>query len=264
MHKTRAYNDRPAFWYPEVMPDDKDTTLVIAGDLGIGTSWIEYCRFSWITEISKQFKQVIIVLGNHDYWTTLTIKHGGKRCNDMLYDMGLHNVRVLDRSTFEDEGILFVGCTLWTDMDKGDPLAMYNMPKFMSYDGSIAYETGPNGRWDRFTSDRWVMEHDRHRNYIKHVVEQNRDKKIVVVTHHIPLTTLCDPAFAGDMSNAYYASDLSDLILDNPQIAVWAFGHTHSHSDTMFGETRMINNCAGYKGQNFERLGLVKHEVVEI
>lgn len=271
MHETRLYDPgeiriRPKFWYPPEMPDDKETTLIIPGDIWTGTRFIEYCKFSWIGEMSKQFKRVLVVLGNHDYWPQgdLTIKNGAQKCNNMLQDMGYYNVRVLDCDTFADGDVLFIGATLWTDMNKFDPLAMHRMPNYMVYDGKIAYETGPNGQWDRFTSQKWVNTHRRQRDYIKHVVEQNRDKKVVVITHHIPLNNLSDPSFANDAGNAYYSSDLSDLILDNENIKLWCCGHSHYSNDVMFEHCRMYMNPVGYAGEHREMYNKVKHEVIEI
>jgi len=261
-------------WFPPDLPDDKETTLILAGDLWVGTKWIEFATFSWIGKVAPKFKQVLVVLGNHCYWPcnhALTIQEGATKCNNLLKDMGLYNVKVLDMDTYADGDYLFVGCTLWTDMNKGEPLAMHNMSNFMAYDGKIAYETGLNGMYSRFTSDKWVQTHMKHRDYIKHVAAQNRDKKLIVITHHLPLMHLGDPVYQGNASNAYYMSDLSDLILDNDNIKMWFFGHTHHQSDTTFppyaktGDgCRMINNCVGYQGEHMEQLGLVRHEVIEI
>jgi len=276
-HYGGAFNHttgEPILWYPPDLPDDKDTILILAGDLWIGTRFIEWAGFSWIGKVAPKFKQVLIVLGNHCYWPckhALTIREGAVKCNNLLKDMGLYNVKVLDMDTYADGEYLFVGCTLWTDMNKGDPLSMHNMSNFMAYDGKIAYETGSNGGWSRFTSDKWVQTHTKHRDYIKHVAAQNRDKQLIVITHHLPLMHLGDPRYQGNVSNAYYMSDLSDLILDNDNIKMWFFGHTHHQSDTVFppyaepGDgCRMINNCVGYQGEHMEQLGLVKHEVIEI
>ncbi len=263
---TRGENGRPIFWMPELLPDDAEATLLLVGDLWIGTRFIEYAGWSWIGDVAKQFKQVLIVLGNHDYWPQgkLTILNGGDRCNALLQDMGLHNVLVLDRSTFESEGVLFVGATLWTDMNRGDPLTMYNMRQVMAYDGKCRYETGEGGYMSSFTSYNWINTHAAHKAYIRKVLAENPNKKTVVMTHHLPLLTLGDPQYAGDAANAYYMSDLSDVVLDNPQVVLWAYGHTHFQSDTKLGSTRFINNCVGYQGEHMEQEGRVRHEYFEV
>ena len=267
-HKTRLADGvmEPPMWYPPELPDDKETILILAGDLWMGTKWIEYAGYSWIMKVASRFKQVLVVLGNHDYWPQgdITILNGGDKCNAMLQDHGLYNVHVLDSSVFEIDDIVFVGATLWTDMKKYDPLVMHNMTNFMAYDGKSAYSTGDGGEWSRFTSQKWVMHHDRQRDYIKHVVKSNPDRRVVVITHHIPVLGLNDPRFNGDVSNAYYESDLSEFILDHTNITHWFCGHTHHASDTMIGDMRIYLNPVGYQGEHLEQQGLVKHEVIEI
>lgn len=272
LHTSRVVNTNdtdwvPPFWYPPVLPDDKDTILILVGDLWTGTKFIEYAGFSWIGLVAPRFKEVLIVLGNHDYWPTndkLTITQGANKCNAMLQDFGYDNVKVLDCDTFEVEDYIFVGCTLWTDMNKFDPLTMLNMSKYMAYDGKIVYKADEHS-FERFTSERWVHTHINHRDYIKIVVEQNRDKKIFVITHHVPLMSLVHPEYANDrIGNGYYFSDLSDIILDNPHITHWVSGHTHKEYDVMFEGCRMINNSVGYLSEHKEQEGLVQHNVFDI
>lgn len=256
-------------WMPPALPDDKDTILCLCGDLWVGSMWIEHAGMSWIGVLSKRFKQVLVVLGNHDYWPQgdLRILGAGDKCNALLQDMGYWNVKVLDCDTFEVDNTVFVGATLWTDMHKRNPFAMYQMPNFMRFDGEIVYAiVNDNGGWSRFTSDRWVETHEKHAKYIKLVAENAREKgkDVVVLTHHAPLNILTDPAFDGHFSNAYYSSDLSDIILDNENIKLWGFGHIHFQRDFMFEHCRIVNNAVGYQGQHFEQQGLVVHEVIEL
>ena len=48
--------------------------------------------------------------------------------------------------------------------------------------------------------------------------------------------------------NGGYASDLSDFILDHPQIKLWTHGHMHQCFDYMIGSTRVVCNPRGYEG----------------
>jgi hypothetical protein len=48
--------------------------------------------------------------------------------------------------------------------------------------------------------------------------------------------------------NGGYSSDLSQFILDNPQIKLWTHGHTHETFDYVIGETRIFCNPRGYIG----------------
>jgi predicted phosphohydrolase len=255
-----------AFWYPKELPDDKDTILIIAGDLWVGTKWIQWAGFSWIGTVAKRFKQVLVVHGNHDYWPagrTTVLNHTAK-CRELIEELAIDNVQIMDRNTYEIDDVIFVGATLWTDMNRANPIDMQNMPYLMVPDGKIVWETAQEGRYSKFTSQRWVQMHYKHKDYIKLVTEQNKDKKIVVITHHIPVLHCGDPAYNGNASNAYYMSDLSEFILDNPHIKFWFHGHSHFQHETMLGETMIINNCVGYASEHCEQEGLVQHKVFEV
>jgi hypothetical protein len=85
--------------------------------------------------------------------------------------------------------------------------------------------------------------------YIRDIVEANATSKVVVVTHHSPSKASIKPKYAGDnLMNGAYSSDLSEFILDNPQIKLWTHGHTHDVFDYMIGGTRIVCNPRGYKG----------------
>jgi len=49
------------------------------------------------------------------------------------------------------------------------------------------------------------------------------------------------------MVNGAYSSDLTEFILDRPQIKLWTHGHTHHVFDYMVGSTRIFCNPRGYK-----------------
>ena len=46
--------------------------------------------------------------------------------------------------------------------------------------------------------------------------------------------------------NGGYSSDLSEFIMDHPQIKLWTHGHTHEEFDYMMGSTRVLCNPRGY------------------
>ena len=144
-------------------------------------------------------------------------------------------------------------------MRNRNPTLMASMRSFMSHDGSIAYSTGANGRWERFTSDRWCDTHHHHKTYIRLIAEQNPDKKIVVITHHAPLTILHEKRYAMDFGNPYFSSDLSDLILDHENIKYWFYGHLHYPKVTKFDHCTLINNSVGYLGEGIEEMHGITH-----
>jgi Icc-related predicted phosphoesterase len=103
--------------------------------------------------------------------------------------------------------------------------------------------------YHRLTPERTVEEFYKSFNYIRTVIEGKPDRKFVVVTHHAPTKMSVHPKYQHDtLMNGAYSSDLSEFILDNPQIRVWTHGHTHDPFDYMVGNTRIVCNPRGYKG----------------
>ena len=66
-----------------------------------------------------KYKKVFYVLGNHEHY-------GGKfwKTKPELEKMMPDNVTILENQCEEYEGVLFVGATLWTDMNRADPLVL--------------------------------------------------------------------------------------------------------------------------------------------
>jgi hypothetical protein len=84
---------------------------------------------------------------------------------------------------------------------------------------------------------------------IKATVESNPTCKYVVIGHHAPSKLSTKPKYQKDvMVNGAYSSELSEFILDHPQIKVWTHGHTHHTFDYMVGSTRIVCNPRGYHG----------------
>ena len=48
------------------------------------------------------------------------------------------------------------------------------------------------------------------------------------------------------IKNGAYHSDLTDVMLDNPNIKLWTHGHTHHPFDYQIGDCRVVCNPRGY------------------
>ena len=159
------------------------------------------------------------------------------------------NVHLLDNECVDIGDVRFVGGTLWTDMNKEDQLTLYHMQSMMNDYRQITMFNQVKSAYHRLTPERTVEEHKKTRDYIKTVVGNDPNKKYVVVTHHSPSKASTHPRYADDtIMNGAYSSDLSDFILDHPQIKVWTHGHTHDTFDYMIGDTRIMCNPRGYSG----------------
>jgi Icc-related predicted phosphoesterase len=198
--------------------------------------------------VSFQFSQVIYVMGNHEHY------HGKfDKSADIIREtigyLNIHNIHLLDRDTKEIDGVHFVGGTMWTDCNKGDPMTLYHLEHSMT-DFRVIRIAGENFR--KFLPMRTVMEYTKTRDYFKAAIENlPKDAKIVVVSHHAPSSLSIHEIYKHDtLMNGGYSSDLSEFILDRPQIKLWTHGHMHNNFDYTIGDTRVVCNPKGYPGEN--------------
>jgi hypothetical protein len=85
------------------------------------------------------------------------------------------------------------------------------------------------------------------KEFIRFTIEGQFDEKFVVVGHHSPSKVSTKPQYENDyLLNGAYSSDLSEFILDHPQIKLWTHGHTHHEFDYNIGSTRIVCNPRGY------------------
>jgi Icc-related predicted phosphoesterase len=228
--------------------------------------------------VSFQFPHVVYVMGNHEHYD-YDIAKTYDRLKAELAD--LPNIHLLEKETWEHGDITFVGGTLWTDMNKEDSLTKWHcgqrMNDFKLIDNSNrmthhtnkVYAKHPDGsgmhlkdadgylvveRIDHYEKpSRWsvddsVEDHKKMLDYIN-IVTQDKSKCYVTVTHHAPTHQSIAEWFKHDtLMNGAFASDLSEFIMDRPQIKLWTHGHMHNQSDYMVGESRVVCNPRGYIG----------------
>lgn len=200
--------------------------------------------FRFLEEECGKYKEVIYVMGNHEHYGfqyQKTWAHIAEQLPD--------NIHLLENATHTIEDVTFVGATLWTDMNKGDALTRYHLSQSMNDYRQVTMYNEAKHAYHRLTTEKTEADHWKSRNYIREQVEGKADQKFVVVTHHSPSKLSIKPRYQGDhLMNGGYSSDMSEFILDNPQIKVWTHGHTHDFFDYVVGETRIICNPRGYAG----------------
>ena len=201
-----------------------------------------YIRF--FNEECAKYHRVIYVMGNHE--------HYGFRYDKTYSQLNIHmpdNVTLLENQSILIDGVLFIGATLWTDCNQYDPITMHHI-KFNMNDYNVIkkfYED--SGKYYKLTPEFTHRVHKQTLKYFKETLDQNQDKKVVVVTHHGPSRQSIHPKYQNEYHmNGGYSSDLEQFILDHPQIKVWTHGHTHDCFDYMIGECRVICNPRGYSG----------------
>ena len=198
---------------------------------------------NFLVRVSRDFPQVIYIAGNHEYYHSkfpLAQDYLRKECSKF------ENVHFLERNTFFYGDITFIGATLWTDFNKNDPQSVLAAESSMN-DYKVIRNSSKGFR--RLKALDTFGEHIKTIDYIRKIVKGREEEKFVVVGHHAPSKKSTKPKYEKDyLLNGAYSSDLSEFILDHPQIKLWTHGHTHDFFDYMIGNTRIVCNPRGYEG----------------
>ena len=243
---------------------DNADVLILSGDICVAKDLLELgspmskseAIHDFFKNCSDEFKQVIYVAGNHEHY------HGDYRdtLRDLKYNLHyLQNLYILDKETVTLEGVTFIGGTLWTDMNDEDPMTLQTIGSMMNdfrcvknSNKKVSFRDADGNFHERvakFSPQDAVEDHKKTLDYIRHVVRDKNNQKFVVVGHHAPSKLSTHPRYQNEtLMNGGYSSDLSQFILDNPQIKVWCHGHTHHTFDYVIGETRIVCNPRGYIG----------------
>ena len=203
--------------------------LCVAGDL---THWAQrFDGLAWLEEQALLYERVFFVLGNHEYY-------GGKNARDVrrfwetvkLPD----NVIVLTGNFHKYQDVIFVGDTLWTDLNGIEQIRFADVMN----DNSACYG---------LTGQRVTQENFHARKDIENAVyvAKHQGLKVVVITHHLPTEAVVAEKWRGSDYNCYFANKYGWA--EKLGADVWHFGHTHDTIDVVHEGTRYICNPYGYE-----------------
>lgn len=221
--------------------DDKKSILILAGDILSGKDLNISLLILIGKTLSKRFRHTFMVLGNHDYWHT-DIPNAIKNYKKIERE----NVSVLENETGFVKDLYsyrFVGCTLWTDFDKGNQESMeYSRQSMVDY--RYINQTFASNVWDKIDPDETYNRFQESKRFLKKELSKTSLNN-VVITHHLPSLSCIDEKYKGSKLNGAFASDLDSLIIEHSP-KLWVSGHTHTNYDFMIDKTRLLCNPKGY------------------
>jgi len=239
----------------DAIRDSSADVLVIAGDLNHKRRSIP------LAADLANGRQCVVVAGNHEYYSDTIgacIAHMRKQAAEYP------NLHFLEREAIEIEDVIFLGCTLWTNMRMFAESVGYEKTLSDCQTGMADYlyikATGGNRAlrpadtvkiWQK--SFRWLHEQ----------MHEHAGKRIVVVTHHAPSLRSIPENYREDVVSAAYASHL-DRFVEIHQPAAWIHGHTHNVVDYQIGKTRVLSNCRGYDNEIAEAMGFNPAAEIEL
>ncbi len=202
--------------------------LILAGDIHVGKK-----AFPYLLEETKK-SPVLYVLGNHEFYN-----HDIDEITEFWKSQNIKNLHVLERNEYVLDNIRFLGCSLWTDFNKGDPKAMDSIRYALS-DFAVIDKN------NRVLTPKDVLEvYTESKKWLEFQLRKPFSGKTVVITHHLPSYNSISPRFRGNILNYGFYSDLS-YIINEFQPELWIHGHTHDSFNYVEGNTNVICNPRGY------------------
>lgn len=219
-----------------VPPETDAEVVVLAGDIGVGSSWPAWARNAFPD------KEIIYVPGNHEFYD----RQRARVLAELRTIAKGNGVHLLDNDTIVTRGgdghsVRFLGCTLWTDfLYFGEDFKAVAMREGQTHlnDFRIIQEGE-----DRFTPARSIELHEESLAWLKAELAEPFDGKTVVVTHHLPSERSVADRYKMSPLTACFASHLDELF---GKMALWVHGHTHDCMDYEVNDTRVICNPRGY------------------
>jgi predicted phosphodiesterase len=222
-------------WEPKKTPNDKDTILLLAGDIHIGMK-----ALPWIEKMCDRFKEVIYILGNHEFYSQEYYKTINKW--QEVFQGG--NFTFLHNDYYDNEEVAIFGATLWTHVT--DPHTRWIGQQRMN-DYRVIKIQKPIGIYRRINVQDTNDFHLETIKYLKDFLKKDFRGKKIVMTHHLPHPICVHPRYHNHYLNDFYLTNLDNIIADN-NIDVWIHGHTHDNVDKTIHNTRILCNPMGYQG----------------
>lgn len=183
------------------------------------------------------FDEVLYINGNHEFYG-----YNVDGTFNVLAENLPEGIHYLENDFVVIKDWVFLCCTLWTDFRKENPLEMMESSRFMNDYKTI--RIGSNYR--KLNPDDTLKFHKKSKQFILEKLEQFKDHKVWIATHHAPSYQSIHPKYRTETTNGSYASDLDDLILNHPQIKYFSHGHTHESMNYFIGDCQVICNPRGY------------------
>jgi Icc-related predicted phosphoesterase len=210
--------------------------LILAGDI---TSPHAKCTIPFLQWCSRKFEHTFWVMGNHEYYSQIVMKK--KDILEKYRELCPENVHILDNQTYRLENVLFVGTTLWSNIPEEDELEIQHRIN----DYRMIYIA--DGR--RITPQETRAQYNQNLQFLKDTIDDNKDKQIVIITHHAPLNRGTSFAeYEGEPTNGAYATHI-DLPNDS-NVRFWIYGHTHHNAQIKKGNYTVLSNQLGYFGEH--------------
>lgn len=237
------HNEFSTFNLP-VTEFDSRSVLILAGDIAVADR-VNGTLIPFLDSVTDRFRDILYIPGNHEYYHG-SIGQGEQKLTDAC--KRYLNVHYANPGAMVIDDVFFIGATLWTDLNRGDPVVRLVAEGQMNDYRAIRH--GPKSEpWKHKLKPIDTMAlNNEHRRFIAEKLAVGQEAgytKVVVFTHHGMSMLSRPPQYNGPLDYAYYNTGLEDMLLEyEPTLCI--HGHSHHRVDYMIGKTRMVSNPRGY------------------
>jgi len=225
--------------------------IALLGDIGYPYHE-NYTHF--LTGISKKFKNVFLLAGNHEYYQYEYPMKTFSEINLKIQDIckTFTNVHFLNNDCFilnhNGTDVIIVGSTLWTNIDNENRSKIKN--------GIADYMYIYKDKYRNISIDDTNLLNSISKDYISSTLEKYKNNNVVVLSHHLPTSDLIHPRYKNNPLNSAFFSDCSSILhkyghLDHSHypLKAWICGHSHSCIQSYSNGVYLGLNCFGYPNQ---------------
>lgn len=221
--------------------------LLLAGDITLLND-IELHE-DFFDYLSANFAYTYWIPGNHEYYGS-NIAHYPSPLKQAIRN----NVWLVNQQVLEHEEVSIICATLWSHVEpQNEYLIQRNLSDFHQI----------NNGSRRLTVADFNELHRQDLAFITQALKDHKDRKTVVMTHHIPTLKNYPRQYLNDPINQAFATELHDLIHASGAKA-WIYGHHHANTPAYtIGTTTLLTNQLGYVS-HYEHKEYKKGVVVEV
>ncbi len=231
----------------------KTDVLCLAGDIcacGNKKDYENFLRF--LKMICSNYKYVIHVAGNHEYYTAgeskITKWHTMQGINARLKSIEkiIPNYIYLDCQSvilkINGSSYVFIGATLWAHVNKNN----YEEIEKRMNDYNYIY-IWKDGKPVKLTIQDMQKLHAKHTKFLASAIHKFKGMPCIVVTHHKPVRD----SINCDVITQAYETDITDIIgMEGSTVKYAIHGHTHSHYSKIIKGIHYLSNPKGYIGEH--------------